>query len=375
MAIINGTTGNDVLNSTASSDQIFGFAGDDILNGGGGNDRLDGGIGADAMSGGTGNDIYFVDDIGDSVFENDGEGTDDVRTTLVSYVLGSFVEKLRFTGSGSFTGTGNDLSNEIEGGGSADTIHGGDGHDYLIGRGGSDSLYGGTGADTLDGGSGDDYLEGNDGNDVYLVDSSGDTVVELAGEGTDEVYTTLAAYTLGSHVENLRYNSFTGDFTGTGNALDNVISGGSGNDSLSGLDGADTLTGGSGNDALDGGNGDDVLNGEWGADTMTGGAGADLFRIGYWQSGTGADADRITDFAAGSDLIDVSGWDADLNTGGNQAFTFIGGAAFSNSAGELRSYFDGTDTRVEGDIGGDGIADFEVVLSGAVTVAATDFIL
>src|SRR3954464_10147155 len=104
MAIINGTGGNDTLNGTSSADQIFGFGGDDILNGGGGNDRLDGGTGADTMSGGAGNDIYFVDDVGDSVIENSGEGTDEVRTTLASLTLGANVENLTFTGSGSFTG-------------------------------------------------------------------------------------------------------------------------------------------------------------------------------------------------------------------------------------------------------------------------------
>ena len=106
------------------------MGGNDILSGNGGNDQLDGGIGADTMSGGTGSDIYFVDDVGDSVFENAGEGTDEVRTTLSAYTLGANVEKLRFTGSGGFAGTGNALNNEIHGGASADTLIGGDGWDY-----------------------------------------------------------------------------------------------------------------------------------------------------------------------------------------------------------------------------------------------------
>src|ERR1044072_411552 len=107
MAVINGTAGEDTLNGTNSADQIFGFGGNDILFGNGGSDQLDGGIGADTMSGGTGNDIYFVDDVGDNVIEAAGQGTDQVRTTLAAYALGADVEKLRFMGSGSFTGTGN----------------------------------------------------------------------------------------------------------------------------------------------------------------------------------------------------------------------------------------------------------------------------
>jgi Ca2+-binding RTX toxin-like protein len=374
MAIINGTSGDDTLNGTSSADQIFGFAGNDILNGNGGNDQLDGGTGADTMSGGTGNDTYYVDDAGDSVIEASGEGTDTVRTTLASYALTANVEHLRFTGSGSFTGTGNDLNNEIYGGSSSDTLYGGNGYDYLTGNGGDDYLYGGADGDVLSGGTGADYMEGNAGDDVYLVDNVGDSVVELSGEGIDEVYATLATYTLSGQVENLYYNGGS-NFTGTGNALDNIIFGASGNDSLSGLDGNDTLRGQTGADTLNGGNGADLLVGGSDADTNTGGAGADTFRIGYYESGTGAAADRITDFATGTDLIDISGWDANTGVGGDQAFSFVGTAAFSSTAGELRYFDDGTDTFIQGDINGDGVADFDIILTGVLTPVATDFIL
>jgi Ca2+-binding RTX toxin-like protein len=226
MAVITGTSGNDTLNGTSSSDQIYGLGGDDTLNGGGGNDTLDGGTGADTMSGGTGNDIYIVDDSGDSVIEAAGQGNDEIRTILAAYTLGANVEKLRFTGTGSFTGTGNDLANHIYGGASADTLSGGDGYDYLFGSGGDDSLYGGNDGDTLEGGTGADYMEGNGGNDVYIVDSTSDTVVELSGEGTDQVYTTLTSYTLGADVENLNFNLGGGiAFHCVGNGLANVIHG------------------------------------------------------------------------------------------------------------------------------------------------------
>jgi Ca2+-binding RTX toxin-like protein len=376
MPTINGTAGDDTLNGTNSADLIFGFGGNDILFGNGGNDQLDGGTGADAMSGGTGNDIYFVDDAGDTVTEAAGEGTDQVRTTLAAYTLGANVEKLRFMGTGSFTGTGNDLNNEIQGGASNDFLYGGIGYDYLIGGGGDDSLYGGADGDTLDGGTGADYMEGNAGDDVYTVDNAGDTVVEAAGEGIDHVYSTVSVYTLPAEVENASWSSFSGSFIATGNVLDNVISGLSGGDSLSGMDGNDTLNGGSGGDTLDGGDGDDVLTGGAGIDTSTGGAGADSFRfVTQYESGLGASADRITDFAPGTDLIDLGGIDADTVAGGNQAFAFVGNAAFSSTAGELRYYDDGTDTWVQGDTNGDGMADFEIALTGVLTLVATDFIL
>src|SRR5687767_8523896 len=208
MAIINGTGGNDTLNGTNSADTINGLGGDDTLNGNGGNDTLDGGTGADTMNGGTGNDTYIVDDAGDVVNENSGEGTDTVRTTLASYSLGANVEHLRFIGVGNFTGTGNALNNDI------------------TGSGGNDTLSGGVGHDLLSGGTGADYMEGNDGNDAYIVDDAGDVVAEASGEGVDIVYSNLASYTLGANVENLQQNG-SGNFTGTGNALDNrIVSGG-----------------------------------------------------------------------------------------------------------------------------------------------------
>ncbi|HKR25775.1 MAG TPA: calcium-binding protein [Allosphingosinicella sp.] len=376
MAIITGTGGNDTLTGTGSADQIFGLGGDDILSGGGGSDQLDGGTGADAMSGGTGNDIYFVDDIGDSVIENAGEGTDEVRTTLNAYTLGANVEKLRFTGSGSFAGTGNALNNEIHGGAAADILIGGAGWDYLIGGADDDSLYGGADGDTLDGGLGADYMEGNSGDDVYIVNNAGDTVVEALGEGTDHVYSSLSSYTLGADFENLTYNALTGNFVGTGNALDNVIYSGTGADTLSGLDGNDELRGGVGADSLSGGDGDDLVVGGADADTLGGGADADTFRWSTsFESGLGANADRIVDFAQGTDIIDLAGADADIFTPGNQAFAFIGNAAFSSTAGELRSFDDGTDTWVQADIDGDGMADFEIALTGVMTLAGADFIL
>ncbi|HMJ93977.1 MAG TPA: calcium-binding protein, partial [Allosphingosinicella sp.] len=282
----------------------------------------------------------------------------------------------RYTGSSDFTGTGNDLNNEIIGAGGNDTLTGGDGWDYLIGLGGNDTLYGGADGDVLDGGTGQDYMEGNNGDDVYIVDNVSDTVVELASEGIDQVYSNLSSYTLGADVENLSANIIPGgSFAGTGNGLDNVILGGGSADSLSGEGGNDTLRGQGGDDTLSGGAGTDLLVGASGADTMTGGADADTFRIGYFETGTGAAADRITDFETGVDVIDISGWDANNGVGGDQAFSFVGSSAFSSTAGELRAFVSGADTIVEGDINGDAVADFQILLTGNIAVVSSDFVL
>ncbi|MCO4203274.1 peroxidase family protein [Aeromonas taiwanensis] len=287
--VIDGSIGNDTLN---------GEGGDDTLNGAGGNDTLDGGTGNDTMAGGAGNDIYVVDSVTDVVTEAPGGGTDTVQTsTLAAYTLGANVENLTNTGNGTFTGNGNGLDNVINGGGGVDTLNGGAGNDtlnggigddilnggigndILNGEAGNDTLNGDAGNDTLDGGAGVDAMAGGIGNDTYIVDAAGDTVTEAAGAGTDTVQTsTLPTYTLGANVENLT-NTGNGPFTGNGNALDNIITGGGGTDTLNGLDGNDTLNGGAGNDVLNGGAGNDTLNGGDGNDAMVGGSGNDTFLV------------------------------------------------------------------------------------------------
>jgi serralysin len=117
---------------------------------------------------------------------------------------------------------------------------------------------------------------------------------------------------------------------------------------------------------LEGRGGDDVLNGFAGADTLVGGAGNDTFQF----STLNDLGNTITDFTAG-DKIDVSRFDTDAAMTGDQAFTFIGNAAFSNTAGQLR-YANGV---VQGDVNGDGIADFSVIMANNAALSASDFIL
>jgi Ca2+-binding RTX toxin-like protein len=157
-------------------------------------------------------------------------------------------------------------------------------------------------------------MSGGAGNDTYQVDSAGDSVTELANEGTDTVQTTLNAYTLGANVENLLFTG-TGNFAGTGNAVANDMRGGSGNDTLVGADGndilvgnagADDLRGGAGNDSLQGGDGNDRLEGGSGNDVMNGGAGNDVFVFGAGFGGDTIQAGFDADPAGGQDRLDIS---------------------------------------------------------------------
>ncbi len=97
------------------------------------------------------------------------------------------------------------------------------------------------------------------------------------------------------------------------------------------------------------------------------------------EAGIGSGRDTILDFVRGSDKIDLAGIDATAGTTTNDAFGFIGTAAFSGVAGQLRyELFDAADmsfTLVQGDVNGDGIADFEVQINGLVPLTTADFVL
>jgi len=264
-AAINGN-GNELdnnLTGNAAANALYGYAG---------NDTIDGGAGADTLVGGTGDDTYVVDNAGDLVIENAGEGTDKVLSS-VTHVLGANVENLTLTGANNIGGTGNELDNTITGNSGSNALDGGAGNDILIDNAGNDVLDGGAGADTMQGGSG---------NDTYVVDNVGDVVVEAAGAGTDTTRSSID-YTLTDNVENLILTGEAG-LNGTGNALNNVITGNSGNNTIDALAGNDTVNAGDGADLVHGGDGNDLLYGEGGNDTLYGDAGSDRL-----DGGAGAD--------------------------------------------------------------------------------------
>jgi ELWxxDGT repeat protein len=139
----------------------------------------------------------------------------------------------------------------------------------------NDDFISTSGSDTLVGTSGADAMTGLAGNDTYTVNDAGDLVIEALNEGTDTVQASIS-YTLTDNVENLLLTG-TGNLNGTGNALNNQITGNGGNNSL---------------------------NGAAGIDTLTGGTGTDIFIFQFGQS-TAAALDRVTDFAIGTDKIDL----------------------------------------------------------------------
>lgn len=299
-------------------------------------------------------------------------------------------------------GTDNDTlinTNGLIGG----TVNAGDGNDLIDSAGGriDGAVNLGTGDDTFIGGGGNDTVTGGTGNDVVTLGAGDDSFVAGLGasgttpDGNDDIEAgdgidTYDASIIGTAMTiDLASGYATGGRIGldTIAGFENALGGHSG-DTITGTEAANLLVGNSGNDSIFGGGGNDTINGGNGSDTIYGGAGQDMLTGG---KNLGADVfvyasiadsgttettrDTITDFQDGLDKIDLSGIDADANTVGDDAFSFIGAAAFSNTAGELRYQTYAGGVRVTGDVDGNGTADFAIWLRGAHNLTADDFFL
>lgn len=270
--ILTGGAGDDVIDGSAGDDELFGDAGQDTLRGGEGDDLLDGGADADTLEGGLGDDTYVVDSATDTITEAADAGIDRVEAAI-DYTLSDNIEELTLTGS-AISGTGNGDDNRIAGndenntlsglGGDDillgrdgdDTLEGGEGADVLQGNDGIDLLFGGLGNDRLDGGAGNDELIGGLGDDTYIIDGSGDQVIEAAGEGFDTVISNAISYTADANIEQvvlgdeaLDANASDEGIIVRGNTLSNAISGGEGEDEIYGGGGDDLLSGSGGGGA------------------------------------------------------------------------------------------------------------------------------
>lgn len=311
-AVIDGT-GNELANTITGNDAA------NNLFGGIGNDRLVGGGGIDTLTGGLGNDVYVIDLISDLLIESAGEGTDTVQSPL-DYTLAEHLENLTLTGT-AINGTGNAVANRLTGN-ALDNV--------LVGLEGNDVLNGAVGADTMVGGSG---------NDSYVVDNSGDITVELAGEGTDTVQTSVN-YALSAEIENLTLTGVA-NLEGTGNALANRLTGNAGANVLYGMAGNDILDGRAGADALLGGEGNDTYYVDQADDLITEfeGEGTDV----VISSVTYALADHVENMT-------LSGTAAIHATGNNGANLLIGNVADNQLSG-----LDGNDV-LDGKAGADTLA-------------------
>ena len=427
------------FDGSAETDGAFNFyggGGGDNFTGGAGNDYFDAHNGGDdRFYGGAGDDaVSFFDAYTTSDFADGGDGSDSV------YLYGDFAGGLdlgaaQFRNIESITlGSGfsynvTTRNNLVASGatlafdtyysaagenfvfdGSAETdghfnLTGGDGDDSLTGgaqsdklflnRGGIDAMFGGGGDDQFFVSSGftaADSLEGGTGFDAIKLSAdlggpfkfAANTIqnIEQINLYTGRSYNiisddanvaagrnlTVDGHFLGA-AEMVKFNGSAetdGRFTLISGAADDKLIGGDKNDTLKGNDGDDLLQGNDGRDTLVGGHG---------SDDMYGGAGNDFFVFtSVADMGMGAASDTIHDWNAG-DLIDLSPIDTSIMAG-DQAFTFVGGNAFSASGvAEVRVFDNGTATFVRGDINGDGTTDFQIKLDGVHALTAADFLL
>lgn len=326
-----GSDHNDTLRGDAGDNGLWGEIGNDRLHGAGGNDSIDGGAGQDFLTGGAGNDTI--------------------------------------------RGGGIDLSDidNIRGGRGDDFIYGDAGDDILNGEADFDSVSGGAGNDKLVDKEGGDTLAGGTGDDLYIIVSATTVIQENTLEGIDTVRSKVS-YTLPDNVENLGFQT-PNAVSGTGNALDNRITsgkgddtleGGNGNDTLKSGNGADVLRGGSENDRLEGDSGADTLFGNGGDDTLNGGDGADILR-----GGTGHD--RLVGDKGADTLLGGSGNDVFLFRDDSQHDTIddfedgidlINLVDYREENGGTKLAFDqllitqvGADTRIQLDLDKNGVAD------------------
>jgi hypothetical protein len=411
---IEGSPGADTLNGTAGNDAINGLGGDDsIFAQQGGDDQLDGGEGddglyfgaamtsADGANGGAGIDTLGIQGnypnlvlgagmIGIEVLlpvpGNDNRFGDN-NGAFYDYVVATVDANVAAGATLIVTGGNLRPGEDLTFNGAAETdgnfrLFAGQGLDTLTGGAGSDGFFFGadgnlTGADRVDGGGGIDSvaLRGN-----YF--GAGAVVFQDASYANIEVMAFLSGHT-NEHGGFINLAGFDYDVTlanGTtaaGQRLDVNATTLRANESLrldarAEADGSVRILSGAGDDQLFGSAGGDTLYGGLGADAIDGSGGNDIYLYRAVAESTVASRDTLT-FAAG-DRIDLSFIDGNGGAAGD-AFAFIGSAAFSNVAGELRAFDGGGQWIVEGDVNGDGTADLVIAVTTAAPLAATDFAL
>jgi hypothetical protein len=380
--------GNDTVHGLASDDIFYfgnAFTGDDTVNGGEGvkdvivlqgnyNMTLSPtnftGVESISLKSGA---VTSFGDMSNAFYDYDITTVDaNVAAGETLIVNGSSLragEDFAFDGSAE-----NDGKFLIFGGNGVDTFIGGDGNDIFVFEG---SRWGAS--DSVDGGEGR--------NSVVITAGNGLTHIEFGATSLIGIDSVSVSNRYSSDPTATPDYEFVLDDGNVAAGETLIVNGSSLADpdqtiSINGSDETDGnlyLLGGAGNDVLTGGDGADTLFGGARGDTLTGGDGNDVFRYDLVTDSNSTERDGIQDFNPG-DLIDLSRIDADTTQDGDQAFTFIGNAAFSKKAGELRFEnisVGGTVWEVEGDIDGDGFSDFEVVvvINPPDPITAGDFVL
>ena len=286
----------------------------------------------DSIDGGAGDDIlHFVADatLTDALFANvssiktleAGSGIDFSSVTLGANALAAGVDTISFTngdgasvltlGSGytgtidvTLTDTGS-LNDKVDASGTAGAILARHTAGFLNS---ADTITGGTGTtDKLIITASEDSSSVVETADISNV-SAVETIVIASGSSSNldaalsmgANDTQIAAgKTLTIDATDLAASGETFTFTGTESETDGFLSITSGAK-------ADSIIGAGAADTIDGGNGADTIDGGSGADSLTGGSGGDTFVYASVAKSTTTAADTISDFATGSDKLDVT---------------------------------------------------------------------
>jgi len=337
---------------------------------GSGNDNIRTGDGSDFVSGGVGNDTLIT---GRGVDTVEGGLGDDRWEADKAYVTEDMELNIQKAAPQVYLTTGYVRAVEML---------------TLTTGGGNDDITTGTGffVDTVSTRAGNDRVTvagGRDVVDMGAAGAGGDRLIvewQTAGEGFTLHSLTAGATGYSGNIRDLYDGANKVTFVGVdrfllklGTGGDNVttgdgadtLSGGGGNDFLGGGGENDKLFGGDNNDTLNGGDGADLIDGSLGVDNLTGGLGADTFGFTGIADSAVAARDVITDLDDLLDRIDLSGIDANTAVADDQKFVKV--AAFTGAAQQLVvSAYDSVNnwTLIQGDVDGDGLADFAIQLTG-----------
>ena len=409
--VLTGGGGGDRLSGTSAGDRLDGGAGNDVL-------LLDDG-GDDTGLGGDGNDVlYFGGALGPGDVADGGAGRDAIvlqgNVTAVltdTNLVGIESISIQSGANANFGDTANNFydydvttadgnvpagqqlivnAQSLRAGedftfdGSAET----DGRFLVYGGHGVDDLTGGDGVDVfffegqrwgpgdrVDGGAGRDSLVISAGSGLTHIEFGADSFTNIESISVNNRYATdpsqSPSYDLVLHNGNVAPGG-TLIVNGSSIQLGQVVH----IDGRGVHDGNLILFGGGGHDVINAGDGADLILGGGGQDSLFGGAGADVFRYDSVSDSPAGATDLIAGFASGTDKLDLSRIDANSGVEGDQAFTWIGAGAFSGAAGELRVRDDGGYRWLEGDVNGDGAADFSILFyATAAPQVQGDFLL
>ena len=347
---------------------------------GSGNDTVIGSTGSDTIVLGSGNDVFRAGE-GDDIFIartgagsdviDGGAGFDTIKAAAANAAINvAALVSIEAISANGFTGislVGSSLAEVLDFSGMTLT-----GITVIDAGSGNDSVIGSAGSDIISLGTGNDNFSGGDGDDVFLAKASAGLDTVNGGNGHDiivaasaNVSLTLAAL---SGIEEISANGFSGVKL-VGTSVADIM-----NYAGMTLTGIESINGGSGNDTITGSQANDRIMGDGGRDIVTGGAGADTFVFATTaDSGVGSTkADYITDFVSGSDKIDLIAIDADTSLPGDQAFAFIGSAAFTG-LGQLRIGVDSEgNVALFGNTTGSLAADFQISFGNAPVLTPTD---